>query len=150
MPVALSSASTFATAGHMSHGAILESIAFVVRRNVEVSRGSRLVHTGDPRLLGGGARSRLWKQIEADVTQCPALTTPAQPDVATLGAAILAGVGLGRFASAREAAEEMVQLDETFEPRQENFALYDETYSIYKQAYEALCPVFDSLSELSS
>jgi xylulokinase len=126
--------------------AILESIAFVVRRNVEVLEDLG-VDIPEIRALGGGARSRLWKQIEADVTKRPVLTT-RQPDAATLGAAILAGVGLGRYASAEEAAEEMVQIDETFEPRSETFELYDETYAIYNQAYEALCPVFDSLAEV--
>ena len=89
--------------------AILESIAFVVRRNVEVLEDLG-VHIPEIRALGGGARSRLWKQIEADVTKRPVLTT-RQPDAATLGAAILAGVGLGRYASAEEAAEKMVQIE---------------------------------------
>ena len=75
--------------------AILESIAFVVRRNVEVLEDLG-VDIPEIRSLGGGARSRLWKQIEADVTKRPVLTT-RQPDAATLGAAILAGVGLGRY-----------------------------------------------------
>ena len=78
------------------------------------------------------------------------MLTTCQTDAATLGAAILAGVGIGRYASAEEAAEEMVQIDETFEPRQANFGLYDEMYSIYKQSYESLCPVFDSLAEVGS
>src|ERR1019366_10412794 len=111
--------------------AILESIAFVVRRNVEVLEDLG-VQIPEIRALGGGARSRLWKQIEADVTKRPVLTT-RQPDAATLGAAILAGVGLGRYVSAQEAAEEMVQIDETFEPRAGNCGFYDETYAIYKQ-----------------
>ena len=128
--------------------AILESIAFVVRRNVEVLEDLGL-EIPQIRALGGGARSRLWKQIEADVTKRQVLTTQ-QPDAATLGAAILAGVGLGRYASAEEAAEEMVQIDQTFDPRPENLAIYDETYAIYNQTYEALCPVFDSLSGLGS
>ncbi len=132
---------------HVSR-AILESIAFVVRRNVEVLEDLGL-EIPEIRALGGGARSRLWKQIEADVTKRPVLTT-RQPDAATLGAAILAGVGLGRYASAEEAAEEMVQIDETFEPRPENFRRYDEAYAIYNQTYEALCPVFDSLAEMGS
>lgn len=128
--------------------AILESIAFVVRRNVEV-----LEELGLPipeiRALGGGAKSRLWKQIEADVTKHPVLTT-RQPDAATLGAAILAGVGLGRYSSAQEAAEGMVQIEEIFEPRPETFDLYDKTYAIYETAYDALCPVFDLLVEVAS
>jgi xylulokinase len=128
--------------------AILESIAFVVRRNVEVLEDLGL-EIPEIRALGGGARSKLWKQIEADVTKRPVLTT-RQPDAATLGAAILAGVGIGRYPSAQQAAEEMVQIDETFYPREANFALYDETYSIYKETYEALCPVYDSLAGVSS
>jgi xylulokinase len=128
--------------------AILESIAFVVRRNVEVLEDLGL-EIPEIRALGGGARSRLWKQIEADVTKRPVLTT-RQPDAATLGAAILAGVGLGRYVSAQEAAEEMVQIDETFEPRAGNCGFYDETYAIYKQTYEALCPVFDSLAKVQA
>jgi len=67
-----------------------------------------------------------------------------------LGAAILAGVGLGRYASAQEAAESMVQIDATFEPRPELAGLYDETYAIYQQTYESLCPVFDSLAGVES
>jgi xylulokinase len=126
--------------------AILESIAFVVRRNVEVLEDLGVV-VPEIRALGGGARSPLWKQIEADVTQRPVLTT-RQPDAATLGAAILAGVGLGRYASAQEAAERMVQIDATYEPRPGLTALYDESYAIYQQTYESLCPVFDSLAEV--
>lgn len=128
---------------HMTR-AILESIAFVVRRNIEVLEDLN-VAVPEIRALGGGARSPLWKQIEADVTKRPVLTT-RQPDAATLGAAILAGVGLGRYSSAQEAAESMVQIDATFEPRPELAELYDETYAIYTQTYDSLCPVFDSLA----
>ncbi len=128
--------------------AILESIAFVVRRNIEVLEDLD-VAIPDIRALGGGARSRLWKQIEADVTKRPVLIT-RQPDAATLGAAILAGVGLGRYSSAQEAAEKMVQIDETFEPRPELAELYDETYAIYNQTYDSLCPIFDKLAEVQS
>jgi xylulokinase len=128
--------------------AILESIAFVVRRNVEVLEELG-VEIPEIRALGGGARSRLWKQVEADVTKRPVLTT-RQPDAATLGAAILAGVGLGRYASAREAAEKMVQIEETFEPAPETAGRYDEMYAIYNETYQALCPVFDSLASVRS
>jgi len=128
--------------------AILESIAFVVRRNVKVLEDLDL-QIPEIRALGGGARSPLWKQIEADVTKRPVLTTK-QPDAASLGAAILAGVGLGRYSSAEEAAEGMVQIDHTFEPNPDNFEAYDEAYDAYKQTYDALCPVFDTLARLKA
>ncbi len=123
--------------------AILESISFVVRRNIEVLEDLG-VSVSEIRALGGGARSRTWKQIEADVTKRSVLTT-RQPEAATLGAAILAGVGLGLYTSAEEAAGRMVQIKETFEPRLELAEHYDEIYAIYGRTYEALCPVFDAL-----
>lgn len=123
--------------------AILESVSFVVRRNIEVLEDLG-VEIPEVRALGGGARSRLWKQIEADVTGRPVVITK-QPDAATLGAAILAGVGTGRYSSASEAAREMVEVADTFEPSKVTAEVYDETYETYKQTYDALCPVFDSL-----
>ena len=125
--------------------AVLESVAFVVRRNIEVLEDLGLV-IPEVRALGGGARSRLWKQIEADVTGRPVVTT-TQPDAATLGAAILAGVGTGRFTSAAEAAAEMVQIADTFEPQAANVELYGESYGTYLETYDALCPVFDTLAK---
>ena len=97
------------------------------------------------RALGGGARSRLWKQIEADVTGRPVVTTK-QPDAATLGAAILAGVATGRFSSATEAAGAMVEIADTFEPSARTVSVYDEVYDTYRQTYDALVPVFDTLA----
>jgi xylulokinase len=126
--------------------AILESIAFVVRRNIEVLEDIDVV-VPEIRALGGGARSRTWKQIEADVTKRPVLTSQ-QPEAATLGAAILAGLGLGIYTSAQEAARNMVQIKETFYPRAELAEGYDEMYAIYGRTYEALCPVFDALGGL--
>ena len=124
--------------------AILESVAFVVRRNIEVLEDLG-VTIPEVRALGGGARSRLWKQIEADVTGRPVVTTK-QPDAATLGAAILAGVATGRFSSATEAAGAMVEIADTFEPSARTVSVYDEVYDTYRQTYDALVPVFDTLA----
>lgn len=126
--------------------AILESVAFVVRRNIEVLEDLG-VAIPEVRALGGGARSPLWKQIEADVTGRPVVTTK-QPDAATLGAAILAGVGTGRYPSAAEAAATMVEVADTFEPSKANREIYNEAYETYKQAYDALGPVFDTLAKV--
>jgi sugar (pentulose or hexulose) kinase len=125
--------------------AILESIAFVVRRNIEVLENLD-VHVSEIRALGGGARSSLWKQIEADVTKRPVVTTQ-QPDAATLGAAILAGVGVGAYSSVEEAAEYMVRIDQVFEPQPELGEIYDETYAAYQETYENLRPVFNRLAK---
>jgi xylulokinase len=132
---------------HVSR-AILESVAYVIRRNVDVLEDLGL-DIPEIRALGGGARSRPWKQIEADVTGRPILVTE-QPDAATLGAAILAGVGSGLYRDAPEAAERMVRVRETFDPDPRASALYDEYYALYQETYSALCPVFTRLAGVSS
>lgn len=120
--------------------ALLESVAFVIRRNVEVL-GDLGVAVAEVRALGGGARSRLWKQIEADVLKMP-VRVSRYVEPATLGAAILAGVGAGLYSSAREAAAEMCALGDAIVPDPRHYGAYDDAYEKYRAIYEALCPVF--------
>ena len=115
--------------------------SYIVRRNIEVIEGMG-VKVGEIRSLGGGARSRVWKQIEADVTGRPVVTTTNE-EAATLGAAILAGKAVGMFRSVEEAAAEMVQIKERFEPTPGNIPVYDDSFRTYVQLYDALCPLFE-------
>lgn len=119
--------------------AILESVAYVIRRNVEVLEELGIA-VDSIRACGGGARSAIWKQIEADVTGKPVHVT-TQTEAATLGACILAGHGTGLFASIAEAADSMVTLAGTFEPEAANAAAYDDAYAVYRAATVALEPI---------
>jgi len=124
--------------------ALLESVAFVIRRNVEV-----LEELGIPvqsiLASGGGAKSALWKQIEADVTGRPVRVT-VQTEAATLGACILAGHGAGFYGSIAEAADSMVTVAGLFEPAAQNAARYDAAYAVYRAATSALEPVMSLLA----
>jgi hypothetical protein len=120
--------------------AIMESVCFIVRRNIEVIEGMG-VPVKEIRALGGGARSRVWKQIEADVTGRPVLTTMNE-EAATLGAAILAGKAVGLYSTVEEAVGQMVQIKESFEPTRANLPVYDSTFRTYVDLYNALCPLF--------
>jgi xylulokinase len=121
--------------------AIMESVGFIVRRNIEVIEGLG-VPVNEVRALGGGARSRIWKQMEADIIGRPVLTTTNE-EAATLGAAILAGKAVGLYSGVEEAAGRMIQIKERFEPNPGNRAVYDETFHTYVKLYEALCPLFE-------
>ena len=68
---------------------------------------------------GGGAKSRLWIQIHADVLGRPVLL-PREPEACALGSALVAAVHAGRFADLAEAAREMVRIAEVVEPRPED------------------------------
>jgi sugar (pentulose or hexulose) kinase len=105
----------------------------------------------EARLLGGPTRSRVWNQIQADVYGVP-VTTLKVTDATVLGAAILGGVGAGVFSSIASAAESMVRLDERYEPRAAQAALYRELYDAYCRAYDGLqrAGVFASLASIQS
>jgi sugar (pentulose or hexulose) kinase len=116
--------------------AILESIAYVVRRNLDAIADMGLeVH--EIRALGGGARSPLWKQIEASVTGVPVVVTGcAEP--ATLGAAVLAGLGAGVFGDVGGAISSAVRTAARYEPDHRDGAVYQEGYARYCELSETL------------
>jgi sugar (pentulose or hexulose) kinase len=124
--------------------AVLESVVYVIRRNVEVFSELQSAPTG-VWALGGGAKSAVWKQIEADALQLP-ITVAGNHDAATLGAAVLAGVATGRYSDVAEAVDQMVPAGTTYEPDPSLRAVYDEGYERYQATYEALCPVFERMA----
>ncbi|MDW8070475.1 MAG: FGGY-family carbohydrate kinase, partial [Anaerolineae bacterium] len=86
------------------------------------------------RATGGGAKSDVWLQLTADILGQPIMRLQVN-ECGVLGAALLAGVGSGRFASGVEASEAFVRVTHTFEPRPEVHAVYQERVARYKQLY---------------
>ncbi|MGA3407038.1 MAG: FGGY-family carbohydrate kinase [Candidatus Bathyarchaeia archaeon] len=121
--------------------AIMESVIFIVRRNMEALEDMG-IHVSEIRSLGGGARSRIWKQIEADITQ-KSVYTMKNEEAACLGAAILAGNAVGMYRSIDEACEKMITVKERFDPNPMNFNTYERIYQNYVQLYNNLCPMFE-------
>lgn len=120
--------------------AIMEAIACIVRRNIDTLEELK-IKVSEIRSLGGGARSRLWNQIKADLTQRPVLTMENE-EAACLGAAILAGTAVGVFTSLQDACKKIVLVKERFEPNSANFKIYTKAYEDYVELYEDLCSLF--------
>jgi len=127
---------TFATEKAELAKAVLEGLTFELRLNMDLLKDGG-VRVDELRAIGGGARSELWLQLKADITGIP-VVAPRITEAASWGAALLAGVGAGHFASAAEAAEETVHLDRRFEPDPERAARYEERYALYREVYPAL------------
>ena len=85
--------------------------------------------------VGGGTRSRTWMQVKADIFQAP-IATPALPDAAVLGAAVLAGLGSGVFSDPRAAIKAMVDSGETYYPRADMHPYYAHKLERYQALYE--------------
>jgi xylulokinase len=120
--------------------AVLEAVAFMLRRNLEPL--ARLgIEVREVRATGGGARSRLWRQIKADVCRVPVVSL-RESDTALLGDAILAAVATGQHASIGEACGAMVELGERLQPDPAASAVYEMAYRRYGELYAALDPLF--------
>lgn len=123
------------TMAHMTR-AVMEGVAYSQLECVEVFRE-----------MGGGGRSRLWRQMLADMYGCP-VTTPRTEEGPALGAAILAAVAAGLYSSLEEACAEIVSTGGTLEPNAENRKIYLDYYPLYKKLYADLREDYKALAAL--
>jgi xylulokinase len=128
------------TRGHFVR-ALLEGSAYAVRDITTQMQASGL-HLREVRVVGGGAKSRLWNQMKADVTGIP-MSVPEITETTALGAAFLALVGCGTYASLTEASDHIVCIRERLEPDPSTQSAYQEAYARYRQTYFSLLPVFE-------
>lgn len=135
------------TKAHMVR-ALLEGVAFGLRDSLELVRELG-VQIRDIVLVGGGARSALWRQIQADVF-CHPVRTLTVKDVAPFGAALLAGIGAGIYTDCGDAVKKTVKKDVETEPISKNMELYTELYKIYTNIYPSLKKTFKDTSALLS
>ena len=126
--------------------AVLEGVSFGLRDSLELIKGLG-VPLRQVRLSGGGARSPLWRQIQADIFGVE-LVLVNTTEGAAFGAALLAGVGAGVFRSVEEAVAQTVRVTDRVMPAPANVQRYEASYSVYRALYPALRPAFHALSAL--
>lgn len=115
---------------------ILEGVAFSLRDSLEIFQELE-IPVEQIRASGGGSRSFLWRQIQADVYG-KELVTLRTAEGSAFGAALLAGVGAKIYASVPEAAQEAIQIRECLAPQAGNVRIYDRLYQIYRSLYPAV------------
>ncbi|MCR5545138.1 MAG: carbohydrate kinase [Lachnospiraceae bacterium] len=95
------------------------------------------VHFNRIHATGGGARSKVWMQMKADVLNVPfiALSTI---DAGTVGCAMVTGVAIGLFSDLNEASKLMVKKECIYEPREYQHSLYMNMFDKYKKLYDAV------------
>ncbi len=121
--------------------AVLEGVAFAIRDSFEIAR-SQGIQIERTKLCGGGAKSRIWRKIIANVLgiKVDILKTEEGPG---LGAAMLAAVACGEYATVKEAADRIVEVVETIEPEQEIVEKYNHQYSKFVQMYPAVKGLYE-------
>jgi xylulokinase len=127
------------TRGHVAR-AVMEGVAFSQRDSFTI-----FAELGVPvnrvRVTGGGARSKLWKQIQADVYG-HAVETIAADEGGAYGAALLAGVGTGVWPNVDEACDRYVHTAEVVTPNTHNRTVMDQQYKRYGRVYPALKAIY--------
>jgi xylulokinase len=94
---------------------------------------------------GGGAQSRLWRQVHADIFRKKVVTMNGSREGAAYGAAIVAGVGLGIWEDFN-AASKVLAVETTNEPEEKHFSLYEQYFTIYKNFYDLLKESFKQIN----
>ena len=121
--------------GHIIR-AILEGVAFSLKDSFSIFEEMKVPVT-QIRLGGGGARSPLWRQIQADV-YAHEVELVAAEEGAAYGAAILAAVGAKHFASVDQACDAVIQVAQKVPPHPANSALLQKNYATFRRLYPAL------------
>lgn len=122
--------------------AIFEGIAYMLRENlalIETVDGQKVTAV---RSLGGGSRSQIWRQIKADVCGVE-ISSMAEAECTSLGAAILAAVALGYYPDAAQAARAGNSLASTLTPDPSKADIYDKGFARYQRLWQQCRPIFD-------
>lgn len=120
--------------------AVMEGVAYALRDCLEVAKDSG-VKVRRTRICGGGAKSELWRTVVANVFGIPVDTVCTEKGP-SYGAALLAMVGCGEYASVEAACEKCVSLRSAVLPDEKLVKPYEKGYNVYRSLYPAMKDVF--------
>ncbi len=126
--------------------AVMEGVSFSLTdcKSILTEMG---IEINEMMACGGGGKSKVWRQMLADMYNCNVSTINTSQGPA-LGVAILAGVGCGIFESVEDACKNHIHTVETNAPIAENTQVYEKYNGLYKKLYSSLKDDFKTLSNL--
>ncbi len=125
--------------------AVLEGVAFSLRDTFELMKAMG-IDIPVISINGGGAKSKLWCEIIADVLNARVVRLNANEGPA-YGAAILAAVGYGLFDSVEAACASFIKVTESIEPNIAHVELYNKKYEKFREIYPATKELFKKLTK---
>ncbi|MGQ9843268.1 MAG: xylulokinase [Spirochaetota bacterium] len=123
---------------------VLEGVAFHIRWMLEAME-KKIPYQSVIRFAGGGAKSDIWCQIAADITQRTIEAIENEINAGTVGAAVVCAVGLGMLPSFSE-AKRLVGIRKIFKPRPQYARMYTRNFNIFTQLYERNKELFKILN----
>lgn len=131
------------TRGHLAR-AVMEGVTYALKQTLDVSMSltkpaNRII------IAGGGAESKVWKHIQADVFGVP-LQQTLQAEQTCIGAAILAGVASGDYATIDDGVHATTQYSDVVEPDQHKKRLYQGYFEQFVSLFPRLQDDFHQLT----
>jgi xylulokinase len=120
--------------------AVMEGVSFNINWILETLKQKGIM-PDSLKMQGGATKSRIWAQITAEITGLPVITSRI-PDMACIGAAVLAGCGAGIFASPQEGVKVFTSAEETIEPCKKNVKIYSGLFETYKSKFNILKDIY--------
>ena len=125
---------------------VMEGVTFSLRDTIELLRDANVL-VSEVRASGGGAKSSLWLQMQADIYNANVVTTNVS-ETGCVGAAILAGIGAGHFKDAKEACDQMIKPISVTKPNSKHVAMYEDYYQTYRSLYATLKDTFANQAKI--
>jgi xylulokinase len=126
--------------------AVLEGVAYGLNDSFQIMQTMNLPMR-EVRASGGGARSKTWRQIQADVTGYTHVTINVDEGPA-FGVALLAGVGTGLYPSVEAACRATIQVTDRTEACTVNHVAYRRFHTVYQSLYAHLKDDFATVAQL--
>jgi xylulokinase len=124
----------------------MEGVAYSLKDCMEIIKGMD-IEVKEVRASGGGGKSKLWRQIQADLFNTEVVTINSSEGPA-LGVALLAGVGAGVYSTVEEACNSVIKVISKQEANKSNTEVYEKYYKIYQNLYPALKEQFKAVAEI--
>lgn len=126
--------------------AVMEGVTYGLNDSISIMREMG-IGLDQIRAGGGGGRSPLWRQMQADIFGANVVTAQS-PEAGALGVALLAGVGVGAYASVPEACDAVIKVSDPQTPNAADRAAYMQYYPTYKALYAAVKPSYDVIADI--
>jgi xylulokinase len=130
------------------HRAVLEGVAFGVKRHIDIMQQAAGVKLERLIASGGGARTPLWLKIKASVYNVP-IAVPREAECSIVGCAVMAAVASGHHASLQDAAQAMVGYGEDVLPEPRWVDTYARMQPVFEKLYAHSQAMYDDLDRLS-
>lgn len=124
--------------------AVMEGVVYSLKDSMEIIKEMG-VDVSEVRASGGGGKSKLWRQMQADAFGTE-ITTINSSEGPALGVAILAGVGAGVYGSVAQACDEVIKVKTRQSPDMQLNARYKKFYGVYGKLYKSLKQDFGDLA----